>query len=142
MAIIEQNLMSIIKRGQTNQFKGFIRHLTGKAINIVKMKNPLDGHILVNEIDKILEIINPTLEGEIEWLKELQVGFKLWCNEKVIINRILGCKDDNQYDLRVFEKVIRERFLLSGNLNMAAKVQTDFGTLVELVELGARRFGR
>lgn len=108
---------------------------------MIKLKNPLDGHIIVSDIDRILEIINPELTQEINWLHGLQSAIKLWCNEKVITNRLLGITNDNEYDMSVFEDAVREKFFLSGKPKPDVIVETDFRTMVELVELGARRFG-
>lgn len=109
---------------------------------MVYLKNPLDGGSIVYDIDSILEIINPELTGEIEWLNKLQNAVKLWCNEKIIANRLLGLKNDNEYDMTVFENVVKEKFFLSRKPKPGVIVETDFQTMVELVEMGARRFGR
>jgi hypothetical protein len=137
----EQKVMVVVKDGQSGKYKGFIRSYTGRITQMVELKNPLTGGSIVYDIDRILEIINPALDAEIEWFKELQNAVKLWCNEKVIANRLLGLKNDNEYDMTVFENVVKEKFFLSGKPNPGVIVQTDFKTMVELVEMGARRFG-
>jgi hypothetical protein len=142
MTAAEQKVNDIIKDGQSGKYKGFVRSYTGRITQMVKLKNPLDGHLIVTDIDRILEIINPELKGEIGWLKELQLAVKAWCNEKVITNRILGLKNDNEYDMSVFEDVVREKFFfqLKEQPKPGTIVETDFRTMVELVEMGARRF--
>lgn len=137
----ENDVMAIVKDGQSGKYKGFVRSYTGRITQMVKLKNPLDGHLIAIDIDKILEIINPELQPEITWLQELQNAVKLWCNEKVIANRLLGLKNDNEYDMTVFEDVVKEKFFLSGKPKPGVIVQTDFKTMAELVEMGARRFG-
>lgn len=141
MTQAEKQVMAIIKGGQSGKYKGFVRSYTGRITQMVKLKNPLDGHLVVSDIDRILEIINPELKAEIEWLKQLQSAVKLWCNEKVIANRLLGLKNDNEYDMSVFEDVVKEKFFLSGKPKPGTIVQTDLKTMAELVEMGARRFG-
>lgn len=140
----DKNLMDIVAGGQSGKYNSFVRYYAGKVRRVVQMKNPLDGSILVSDIDRVFEIINPALKNEVEWFKGLQSAVKLWCNEKVIANRILGLKNDNEYDMRVFEKVVLEKFFMQLK-GKAPKhdtiVETDFKTMVELVEMGARRFG-
>lgn len=106
------------------------------------LKNPLDGSLLVIEIDKLLQIFNPVFEFEIDWFKEAQQALKMWVNDKSTTNRMLGLKNDNVYDTTAFEKAVMEKFLLFKKPKPNAIVETDFSTMVELVELGARRFGR
>lgn len=141
MTQAEQQVMAIVKDGQSGKYKGFVRSYTGRITTMVKLKNPLDGHLIVDDINRILEIINPELTGEIQWLKEMQLAVKLWCNEKVIANRLLGLKNDNEYDMTVFEEVVKEKFFISDKPKPGVIVQTDFRTMAELVEMGARRFG-
>lgn len=138
----EKDLTDIIKEGQSGKYKSFIRHYTGRISKTIDMGNPLDGSILVDDIVRVLEIINPELKSEIQWLTGLRDALKLWVNEKIITNRLLGIKNDNEYDMRCFEKVVMEKFLLSEKPKHLAIIQTDFPTMVELVEMGARRFGR
>jgi hypothetical protein len=140
MTEAERNLDKIIKDGQSGKYKSFVRHYAGRVRRVIEMKNPLDGSILVDDIVRVIEIFNPDLGPEVDWLKGLQMALKLWVNEKVIANRLLGLKNDNEYDMRVFEKVVRERFLLSENPKPGI-IETNFQTLVEMVEMGARRFG-
>ena len=142
MTQAEKQVMDIVKDGQSGKYKGFIRSYNGRITTMVKLKNPLDGHLIVIDIDRTLEIINPELTAEINWLKELQLAVKIWCNEKVIANRLLGLKNDNEYDMTVFEEVVKEKFFLSDKPKPGVIVQTDFKTMAELVEMGARRFGR
>lgn len=141
MTQADKDIMAIVKDGQSGKYKGYVRSYTGRITQMVKLKNPLDGHLIVIDIDRLLEIINPELKAEIEWLNNLSVAVKLWCNEKIIANRLLGLKDDNEYDMSVFEEVVREKFFLSGKPKPGVIVETDFKTMVELVEMGARRFG-
>lgn len=141
MTKADNAVMAIVKDGQSGKYKGFIRSYTGRITQMVKLKNPLDGHLIILDIDRIQEIINPEFKAEIEWLNNLQIAVKLWCNEKIIANRLLGLKDDNEYDMSVFEDVVREKFFLSGKPKPGVIVETDFKTMVELVEMGARRFG-
>lgn len=136
----EQKVLAIIKDGQSGKYKAFVRSYTGRITQMVRLKNPLDGHLIVSDIDRTLEIINPELKSEILWLQKLSDAVKLWCNEKVIANRLLGLKNDNEYDMTVFENVVKEKFFLSGKPKPGVIVQTDFKTMVELVEMGARRF--
>lgn len=142
MTKADKEVLAIVKDGQSGKYKGFIRSYTGRITQMVYLKNPLDGGSIVYDIDSILEIINPELTGEIEWLNKLQNAVKLWCNEKIIANRLLGLKNDNEYDMTVFENVVKEKFFLSRKPKPGVIVETDFQTMVELVEMGARRFGR
>lgn len=142
MTKADKDVLSIVKDGQSEKYKPFIRSYTGRITQMVNLKNPLDGHLIVSDIDRVIDIINPVLKAEIAWLYELQAVVKSWCNEKVIANRLLGLKNDNEYDMSVFEEVVREKFFLSGKPKPCAIVETDFKTMVELVEMGARRFGR
>lgn len=141
MTKADNAVMAIVKDGQSGKYKGFIRSYTGRITQMVKLKNPLDGRLIILDIDRIQEIINPEFKAEIEWLNKLQIAVKLWCNEKVIANRLLGLKDDNEYDMSVFEDIVKEKFFLSGKPKPGVIVETDFKTMVELVEMGARRFG-
>lgn len=140
MTAIDQKIYDIIKDGQTGKYKGFIRSFTGRVRQVIILKNPLPASILVYDIDRLLEIIDPKLIAEQEWFKSLQSLLKEWHNEKVIANRLLGLKNDNEFDLTVFEAAVREKFLLSKNPSPETIVETDFKTMVELVEMGARRF--
>lgn len=149
MTKIEQDLIDIANEGQTDKkvFKGeaFTRAFAGRAKDMAELRNPLTIGLFVYEIDKILEIINPTLIAEIGWLNRLKSAMKLFHNEIIIANRLLGIKNDNEYDVRVFEKVVHEKFFiqLRGKiLTNDTLIQTDFKTMVEMVELGLRRFGR
>jgi hypothetical protein len=141
MTAAEQKVYDIIKDGQSGKYKPFIRHYTGRVRQVIELKNPLDGSSLVYDIDRILEIINPELVIESKWFNELQSALKLWVNEKIITNRLLGIKNDNEYDVSVFERAVKEKFLLSEKPKLGTIVQTDFKTMFELVEMGARRFG-
>lgn len=58
----------------------------------------------------------------------------------VMTNRLLGIKDDNTYDTTIFEKAIIRKLFLTKKPKPDAIIQTDFKTMVELVELGARQF--
>lgn len=138
----EQELADLIKEGQSGKYKHFVRAFTGRIRQMVQLKNPLDGGSMVCDIDTLFEIIDPKLEDEMEWFKRLQDAVKLWCNEKIIANRILGLKNDNECDMKVFEKVVMEKFYLSEKEKPKPNtvIQTDFKTMVELVEMGARRF--
>lgn len=144
MTKVEQDLTDIVKDGQSGKYKHFVRGYTGRVTQILKLKNPLDGSSLVYDIDSVMEILNPELEAEKQWFIGLQKALKLWVNDKIMSNRALGLKNDNEYDMRVFEKVVVEKFFikLKGKAPKAdAVVHTDFKTMVELVEMGARRFG-
>jgi hypothetical protein len=140
MTKADQALIDIVKDGQSGKYKPFVRTYTGEITKVVKMKNPLCGSIIVSDIERILEIMNPELTGEVAWFKALKKELKLWCNEKIISNRLLGVKNDNEYDMRVFEKVVMEKFFLSEKPKRGTIIETDFETMIELVELGARRF--
>lgn len=149
MTKAEQDLVNIANEGQTDEkkFKGetFTRAFAGRVKNVAEMRNPLTIHLLIYEIDKILEIINPALIPEIEWLNKVKKSMKLFHNEILIANRLLGIKNDNEYDIRVFEKVVKQKFFieLSGKtVTPNTLIKTDFKTMVEMVELGVRRFGR
>lgn len=141
MTETEKNLDKIKKDGQSGKYKAFIRHYTGRIAQVIDLKNPLDGSILVYDIDRVLEIIDPNLTIEADWFRMLQKALKLWVNEKIITNRLLGIKNDNEYDVRAFEKVVLEKFFLSEKPKQGTIIETDFSTLVEMVEMGARRFG-
>lgn len=139
----ELNLVDIIKKGQSgiyDETAAFIRNFTGEVRTVIEGKNPLNGQILIDKIDKILQIVNPALDKEIAWFKEAKIAIKLWVNDIVIANRILGIKNDNTYDVTVFEKAIMQHFFLSEKPKADAEIKTDFKTMVEMVELGARRF--
>lgn len=147
MTKTEQSLIDLADEGQTDEkvFKGeaFTRAFAGRVKNKAELRNPLGLHSLVYEIDKILEIINPAFIPEIEWLNKLKSAIKLFHNEIIISNRVLGIKNDNEYDARVFEKVVMERFMLQlkEKPNPDTIIKTDFKTMVEMVELGVRQFG-
>ena len=141
MTQAEKQVMAIVKDGQSGKYKGFVRSYIGRVTQMVKLKNPLNGHLIISDIEKILEIINPELKPEVTWLENLSDAIKLWCNEKIIANRLLGLKNDNEYDMTVFENVGKEKFMLSEKPKPGTIVETDFPTMVELVEMGARRFG-
>lgn len=149
MTNVEKDLIDIANEGQTDKkvFKGeaFTRAFAGRVKDVAELRNPLTIGLLVYEIDKILEIINPVLIAEIDWLNKLKSAIKLFHNDIVISNRLLGIKNDNEYDVRVFEKVVKEKFftqLHGKKLNNDTLIETDFKTMVEMVELGVRRFGR
>lgn len=142
MTIQEQKLTDIIKDGQSGKYRPFARHYTGRITQVMELKNPLDGSCLVDDIERVLEVLNPEFKLEIEWFKGLQSALKLWCNEKIIANRLLGLKNDNEYDTRIFEKVVMQHFFLSEKPKHTTVIETNFATLVEMVETGARRFGR
>lgn len=116
MTKIEKDLIDIANEGQTDKkiFIGeaFTRAFAGRVKDVAKLRNPIVLHGLVYEIDKILEIINPALTPEIEWLVILKSAIKLFHNEIIIANRLLGIKNDNEYDVRVFEKVVKEKFFV------------------------------
>jgi hypothetical protein len=148
MTKIEQELIDIANKGQTDKkvFKGegFTRSFAGRVKDVAELRNPLTIGLLVYEIDKILEIINPALIPEIDWLGKLKSAIKIFHNDIIISNRLLGIKNDNEYDMRVFEKVVMEKFMfqLKEKPTPNTLIQTDFKTMVEMVELGVRRFGR
>lgn len=145
---IERDLIEIANEGQTDKkvFKGeaFTREFAGRVKNVAELRNPLTIGLLVYEIDKILGIINPDLIPEINWLDKLKSALKLFHNDIIIANRLLGIKNDNVYDVRVFEKVVMEKFFLhlKEKPSPDSLIETDFQTMVEMVELGVRRFGR
>lgn len=97
----EKRLRDLIKIGQgykyiegkyIDDYKTFVRHYTGTLNDIVKNKTlPLIGlgHI---ECEKILEIINPELQKEIEWFKSVSAVLKEWHNNIVIAMNDLGLK--------------------------------------------------
>lgn len=149
MTKIEKDLIDIANEGQTDKkvFKGegFTRLFAGRVKDVAELRNPLGLHSLLYEIDKVLGIINPDLKPEIEWLNKLVPAIKLFHNEILIANRILGIKNDNEYDVRVFEKVVKEKFFMQlhgKKISHDTLIETDFKTMVEMVELGVRRFGR
>lgn len=149
MTKIEKALIDIANQGQTNKkiFKGegFTRSFAGRVKDVAKLRNPLTISLLVTEIDNILEIINPNLLAEIEWLCNLNDAAKLFHNDIIISNRLLGIKNDNEFDTRIFEKVVKERFIIEldgKEVKADTLIQTDFKTLVEMVEIGVRRFSR
>lgn len=141
MTQAEERLAEIIKDAQSGKYKSFIRRYTGHIQRVLKLKNPLDGSIIIGEIDNVLEILNPELEAEARWFSGLQEALKIWVNEKIIANRLLGLKNDNEYDVRAFEKAVLEKFWLKEKPGHGTRIETDFKTLVDMVELGARRFG-
>lgn len=138
----EQKVHDIIKDGQSGKYKPFIRSFTGRVTTIVKLKNPLTASILIDNIDRLIEIVNPALQDELCWFNNLQSARKLWVNDMIISNRLLGLKNDNEFDMSVFEDVVKERFFfqLREKPKPGTIVETDFQTMVELVEMGARRF--
>lgn len=139
----EQDLIAIINKGQSGLYDknaGLIRSFSGDIRTVIKLKNPLNGDILVNKIDNFLQIINPDLHKEILWFKEAQDALKLWVNDVVISNRILGIKNDNVFDTSAFERAIMNKFFLTKKPKENAVIETDFSTMVELVEMGARQF--
>lgn len=140
MTIAEKNVLDIIADGQSKEYKSFIRAFTGRVTQVVELKNPLPGSMLVDDIERILEIINPDLQREITWLKELKKSLEAWCNEKIIANRILGLTNDNEYDVTVFEKVVMDRFNMTKKSDM--RFEVEFKTLVALVEAGVRSFNK
>ena len=149
MTKVEQDLIDIANDGQSDEkkYKGevFTRSFAGRVKHIAELRNPLELHSLLYEIDKILEIINPALIAEIEWLNKLIPAIKLFHNEIIIANRLLGIKNDNEYDVRLFEKVVKQKFFMQlhgKKLTPDTLIQTDFKTMIEMVELGVRRFGR
>ena len=140
MTAAEQKVRDVIKDGQSGKYKNFIRSFTGRVRTVLELKNPLTGSILIDDIGRIIEIVNPELDGELRWLNDMQAALKLWVNDMIISNRLLGLKNDNEFDISVFEGVVREKFFLSNKPKPDTIVETDFKTLVEMVELGARRF--
>jgi hypothetical protein len=141
----EQNIVDIIKKGQSGFYDknaSIIRNFTGKLSTVMELRNPLDGSILISDIDRLLQIMNPALETEIAWFKEAQGALKMWVNDLIASNRLLGIKNDNTYDTTAFEKAIMQHFFIFKKPNPNAIIETDFKTMVELVEIGARRFGR
>lgn len=143
MTAAEQKVNDIIKDGQSGKYKPFVRSFTGRVRTVLKLKNPLTGSILVDDIDRLIEIVNPDLQDELNWLKDLQTALKLWVNDMIMSNRLLGLKNDNESDVTVFEDLVLEKFYfqLKDKPKPGTIVETDFKTMVELVELGARRFG-
>lgn len=141
----EENLITIIEKGQSGIYDKnawLIRQFAGSIRTVIKLKNPLDGELLLIDIDKYLQIINPEFSKEIQWFYEAQDAIKLWINDIVIRNRILGIKNDNSYDTTEFERAIMDFFCLAKKPKPNSKIETDFKTMVEMVEMGARRFGR
>lgn len=145
----EQGLIDIANDGQSDEKKykaeAFTRFFAGRVKDVAKLRNPLGLGSLVFEVDKYIEMINPELTPEIEWLKKLQTAIKLFHNEIIIANRLLGIKNDNEYDIRVFEKLVREHFFMQlsdKKVTPNTPISTDFKTMVEMVELGVRHFGR
>lgn len=138
----EQKVRDIIKDGQSGKYKPFVRSFTGRVTTIVNLKNPLTASILIDNIDRLIEIVNPSLQDELSWFNNLQTALKLWVNDMIISNRLLGLKNDNEFDMSVFEDVVKERFFfqLKEKPKPGTIVETDFQTMVELVEMGARRF--
>lgn len=148
MTQIEEDLIDIANEGQSGEKKykgeGFTRLFAGRVKDVVKLRNPLELLSIIYEINKILVIINPELISEIEWLEKLKRAIKIFYNEILHTNRLLGIKNDNQYDVRLFEEVVMQKFMLQIKEKPKPEtlIQTDFKTMVEMVELGVRRFGR
>lgn len=147
MTNIESLLIEVANEGQTNDKiftgEGFTRSFAGRVKRIAKLRNPLSVGLLVYEIENILEIIDPKMMAERGWLNKLKSAIKDFHNEIVTANRILGIKNDNEYDKRIFEKVVKERFwieLKDKDIDQNTLIETDFKTMVEMVELGVRRF--
>lgn len=141
----EQDLIDIIAKGQSGIYDknaSLVRSFSGNIRSVIELKNPLSGGILVYQIDKYLQIINPAFRGEIDWFNEAKRGLKLWINDIVISNRILGIKDDNTYDTTVFKKAIKYKYLLAEIPKDDAVMKITFKEMVELVELGARQFNQ
>ena len=136
----DKKVYDLIKEGQSGLYKAFIRGFTGRVRQVIELKNPLPAALVILDIDKLLDIINPDLLIEIHWLQNLQNALKEWHNEKIIANRLLGLKNDNEFDSTIFEAAVREKFFLNKNPTPSTIIQTDFKTMVELVEMGARRF--
>lgn len=139
----EQALVEIIKNAQSGIYDKnawLIRHFSGEITKVIELKNPLLGELLVLDIGRFLQIINPTLEEEIQWFQDAKKGIQFWVNDIVIANRLLGIKNDNVYDTTIFEKAVMQKFYLSKKPKHNAIIETNFQTMVELVELGARRF--
>ena len=88
----------------------------------------------------MLQIINPDLQEAIKWFNDVKDALKNWHNDIIISNRILGIYDDNFYDTTVFEKAIMQHFFLSKKPKGEQTITITFNRMVELVELGARRF--
>lgn len=142
MTQAEQKVFDIIKDGQSGKYKPFVRSFTGRVTTVLKLKNPLIGSILVDDIERLKDIVNPALQDELNWLNNLQSALKLWVNDMIISNRLLGLKNDNEFDMTVFEDAVKEKFFfqLKEKPKPGTIIETDFKTMVELVEMGARRF--
>jgi len=141
----EKKVIRLIELGQSGKYNpdGLIRKFAGRVRDVIKLRNPLGISGLVYEIDNIVDIINPSLEDQIKWYKDIQSAIKLFTNEVLHANRLLGILNDNEYDTRLFENVIMEKFMfqLKEKPGPNTIIKTDFKTMVELVELGVRRFG-
>lgn len=141
LTLADRVLIDLINEGQSGKYLHFVRAFTGRVQKMMKLKNPLSGSIMVSDLKSLFEILNPEMQAEIEWFRKLEKALKSWVNEKIIANRLLGLKDDNSYDTREFEKVVMEKFGIFQKPDHGTIIETDFKTLVEMVELGARRFG-
>lgn len=136
--------MNHINLGQSGEYDKnatLIRNFAGDIRTCIELQNPLIAGILISKIDKFLQIINPEFKKEADWFNEAMKLLKLWSNDIVMSNRLLGIKNDNVYDTTVFEKVIVQHFFLKEKPKPDEIVRAKFSTLVELVELGVRRFG-
>ncbi len=139
----EKDLLYIIEKGQSGIYDinaSLIRKVAGDIRKIIELKNPLDGEILIHEINKYIQIINPVFLHEKQWFKEAQKALNMWIKDIVVSNRLLGIQNDNTYDTTLFEKAIMEKFWLSKKPKPDTIIEISFQTMVELVELGARRF--
>ncbi len=135
--------MDLIQRGQSGIYDKnatLIRYFSGNIRNVIELKNPLSAGTLMREIDKFLQIINPSLQQEIEWFKEAKKLLQLWVNDIVMSNRLLGIKNDNVYNTEAFEKAIMQKFMFYKKPQPNDIIKIEFKEMVELVELGARRF--
>jgi hypothetical protein len=125
-------------------YKGIVWNFSRRVEKELKFKNPLYTSIMISDIKEILEVIHPAFDLEIIWFNKLSDALKLWSNEQVIVNRLLGIKNDNYIDVKVMDELILECFKIPverwKKMNERTPVETDIGTIRNLVEMGIRRY--
>ena len=146
LTIADQKLIWLVKDGQSGKYSDYIRAYSGRVRQLVELKHPLSGELMVMDIDKLVGILNPALTEEWEWFQSLRAAVREWTHEKVAANRLLGLTNDNQYDQRPFEKAVRQHLFSAGlvlpdHIKGGVLVEVPFSMLVEMVEVGIRRFG-
>ena len=143
MTKYDQVLNDFIEEAHNGQHLTFTKKYASRVKKVVSIKAVLSASLMVDDIDTVLEVLNPALHNEISWFKGLQKSLKDWCNEKIYANRLLQVKNDNEFDIRPFEKAIMQEFRIKENEKPKPEeyVKLPFKNLIDLVEMGARRFG-